>query len=252
VPASLPVVADGDHYGRARATDSAIVETVDADRGSHFEKFLFYRGLGNFELPVKLVALGNDRFEVTNSGVDRSGALVLLRIENGVVRFARMDPVGARSSVELALPKAESTVDELAATTVRELVSAGLYAKEAEAMVNTWRTSWFGENGTRLLYLVPEKLTEALLPLTIDPAPDERVRVLVGRLETLTPEDCRRLTHAFVGSGTGEKPLAAAKTELASLGRFAEPALQFVISQTRDVPTRGRLEAMLADIRAGK
>ena len=49
---------------------------------------------------------------------------------------------------------------------VHELSAAGLYDKEALAMVNTWQASWFGENGTRLLYLVPTKLTDKLL-LTI-------------------------------------------------------------------------------------
>src|SRR4029077_9160312 len=128
-----------------------------------------------------------------------------------------------------------------AETTVRELTATGLYEKEALAMVNTWRTSWFGENGTRLLYLVSGTLTDKLLPLTVDPAPDERVRVLVGRLETLTPEDCQRLVHALTGSGSGGNQTQKAITaELTSLGRFAEPAIQFAISQTNDLSTRAR------------
>ncbi|MBI2824060.1 MAG: hypothetical protein HYX69_05125 [Planctomycetia bacterium] len=253
VPASLPPVTEKDHYGRARETDSAIVETVDARRGSHFEKFLFYRGLGNFELPIKLVALGSDRFEVTNAADDMSGALLLVRIGRDRVRFTRIDPISPRSATEIALPSEESSVDLLAEAVVRELTAAGLYEKEALAMVNTWRSSWFGENGTRLLYLVPGALTDELLPLAVDPAPDERVRVLVGRLETLTPEDCRRLVQALAGGGPGETPAAdAVKAELASMGRFAEPAIQFVIGQTSDAAVRGRLQAILADIRAGR
>ncbi len=169
VPASLPAVEANDHYGHARETDSAIVETVDVNGGSHFEKFLFYRGLGNFDLPIKLVALGNDRFDVTNSADVASGALLLVRIDNGRVRFTRRNPIRPRSMIEIKLPATESTVDRLAETTVRELTAAGLYEKEALAMVNTWRTSWFGENGTRLLYLMPGKLTDKLLPLAIDP-----------------------------------------------------------------------------------
>jgi hypothetical protein len=253
VPASLPAVAANDHYGRARETDSAIVETVDAHRGSHFEKFLFYRGLGNFELPIKLIALGNDRFEVTNSAEDASGALLLVRIENRRVRFARMDPIKPRSAIEVRLPGEESTVEGLVEATVRELTGAGLYEKEALAMVNTWRGSWFGENGTRLLYLVPGALTDELLPLVVDPAPDERVRVLVGRLETLTPEDCQRLAHVLAGSGADEKATRqAVQAELASLGRFADPAIQLAIDQSGDPATRGRLEAILANIRGAK
>jgi hypothetical protein len=253
VPASLPPVDANDHYGRARETDSAIVETIDAEHGSHFEKFLFYRGLGNFTLPMKLAALGNDRFEVTNSGDEASGALLLMRIDNGLVRFARMDPVRARSAVEVTLPETESTVDQLTDATLRELTAAGLYEKESLAMVNTWRTSWFGENGTRLLYLVPRQQTDKLLPLKVDPAPDEQVRVLVGRLETITPEDCQQLVRKLAGGGASDKPSDEwVKEELKSLGRFAEPAIQFAISQTSDPTQVGRLKAILTTVRSGK
>jgi hypothetical protein len=253
VLATLPPVAADDHYGRARETDSAIVETIDAARGSHFEKFLFYRGLGDSELPIKLVALGSDRFEVTNSAGDASGAMLLVGIENGRVRFTTADSVRPRSTIEIDLPTTESTVDRLSAVMVRELMGAGLYEKEALAMVNTWRSSWFGEDGTRLLYLVPEKLTDELLPLAVDPVPDQRVRVLVGRLETLTPEDCQRLTDRLAVSGTAERPTAEAiEAELASLGRFAEPAIQFVINQASDATARNALQAILDKIRGGK
>ena len=116
-------------------------------------------------------------------------------------------------------------------------------------MVNTWCTSWFGENGTRLFCLVPGKLTDKLLPLTIDPAPDERVRVLVGRLETLTPEDSQALVRDLAGDGRQQPTPQAIETKLKSLGRFAEPAVQFMIAQTSDVPTRARLETILTGIR---
>jgi hypothetical protein len=250
VPASLAGVKADDHYGRARETDSAVVETVDVRGGSHFEKFLFYRGIGNFELPIKLAALGGDRFEVTNSSDDASGALLLVRIEDENVRFTRMAPVSPRSAVEVQLPIGESTIDLLVEAMVRELTATGLYEKEAVAMVNTWRTSWFGENGTRLLYLVPGKLTDELLPLTVEPAPDEQVRVLVGRLETLTPEDCRQLVRVLTGDAPDEAPSEKrVEAKLASLGRFAEPAVQFAIDQTNEPWARERLETILAGMR---
>ncbi len=253
VPASLPPVNANNHYGRARETDSAIVETVDKEHGSHFEKFLFYRGVGNFDLPMKLAALGNDRFEVANSGGDASGALLLMRIDNGLVRFTRMNSVAAHSIVEVTLPEAESTVDQLTEAMVRELTAAGLYERESLAMVNTWRTSWFGENGTRLLYLVPGTQTDTLLPLKVEPVPDEQLRVLVGRLETITPEDCEQLVRRLVGTGENNRPSEArTKEELKSLGRFAEPAVQFAISQTRNPIQVGRLQAILTTLRNGK
>jgi hypothetical protein len=137
------------------------VETLDVNGGSHFEKFLFYRGLGNFDLPIKLVALGNDRFEVTNSADEPSGALLLVRIENGRIRFHVRDSVKPNSAVKLALPAQESSIGELEQVMVRELCAAGLYEKEAIAMVNTWRTNWFHESGTRLLYLLAANPTES-------------------------------------------------------------------------------------------
>jgi hypothetical protein len=250
VPASLPPVDAKDHYGRARETDSAIVETIDKEHGSHFEKFLFYRGLGNFELPIRLSALGNDRFEIANAGNEASGALLLMRTENGLVRFTRIDPVSPHSTVEVTLPETESTVDQLTEATVRELTAAGLYEKESLAMVNTWRTSWFGENGTRLLYLVPQSQTDKLLPLKVEPAPDEQLRVLVGRLETITPEDSQQLVRKLVGTDKNLPPEQWVKEEVKSLGRFAEPAIKFAISQTKDPSARERLKVVLSSVRS--
>ena len=53
---------------------------------------------------------------------------------------------------------------------------------EAAAMVATWRALWF-EDGVRVLFMVPREFTDQALPLDLDPAPDELVRVLVGRVD---------------------------------------------------------------------
>jgi len=43
------------------------------------------------------------------------------------------------------------------------LVSEGLYQREAQAMVNTWRDSWFEEDGLRVLYTLPREWTDRTL-----------------------------------------------------------------------------------------
>jgi hypothetical protein len=48
------------------------------------------------------------------------------------------------------------------------LVSSGLYEKEADAMIKTWRDSWF-EEGMRIFYILPRGITDSTLPLQIDP-----------------------------------------------------------------------------------
>jgi len=113
-------------------------------------------------------------------------------------------------------------------------------------MVNTWRSSWFGEQGTRLLYFVPQSVTDTLLPLTIEPKPAETVRVLVGRLDMLTPEQEREITKlvrdsaaaralAYAKAREAELPLSYAIPEaVRKLGRLAEPALTRVRHASTD------------------
>jgi hypothetical protein len=117
-------------------------------------------------------------------------------------------------------------------------------------MVKTWQTSWFGEEGTRLFYIVPSSLTDEILPLSVSPAPDEVVRVLVGRMEVLTPErgDKVRATLARLGScaHANAEPL---RSELARLGRFAEPALESLYNQESDPQRRLELSNLLAELR---
>ncbi len=250
-PATLPKVSGDDHYGFARDTDSAIVAAKNQFEQLCFEKFLFYRGVGKFKLPLTLEAHGSGRFTVANFGGDPVGALFLVHIENGHVRFQQATALAAHGALHLAEPQADSAIDALAGEMVRSLVEAGLCEKEARAMVNTWRSSWFGEEGTRLLYLVPQRLTDALLPLSIKPAPDKLVRVLVGRMEIMTPEREREVQDAVESMGTCLNAAAEPiRSELHSLGRFAEPTLERMAEQSADESFRAAANSVLAAIRA--
>ena len=91
-------------------------------------------------------------------------------------------------------------------------------------MVETWRDSWF-EEGSRLLYIVPEKFLSSVLPLTINPPPAQMVRVFVGRLELVTPTTEKAVQHAL----TTHDGATLAKYE-----RFLEPILQAMIKNESD------------------
>jgi len=54
-------------------------------------------------------------------------------------------------------------------------------------MVETWRDSWF-EEGSRLIYIVPSRTIDAVLPLQVEPVPSQTARVFVGRIELVTAE----------------------------------------------------------------
>src|SRR5262249_28234328 len=113
---------------------------------------------------------------------------------------------------------------ELAEVMVKQLTAAGLYEKEARAMVKTWDTAWFGEDGTRVLYLVPRGRTDELLPLTVEPKPDEVVRVLVGRHDFLTPEQEANAERQLRRLKAAQAEAQDAEKELQGVGRFSYQA----------------------------
>jgi hypothetical protein len=110
------------------------------------------------------------------------------------------------------------------------LVNAGLFPREAAAMVKTWSDLWFAEEGVRVLYVLPRAWTDAILPITVSPAPQELIRVMVGRAEIIPPNLVRDLClklNQYELSGRQDAALAdqlAADTK--KLGRFGNAALQ--------------------------
>jgi len=73
-------------------------------------------------------------------------------------------------------------LDELRASMKRELLAGGLYEDEAEAMLETWKESYYHMPGLRVFYIVPQQWLRYFLPLQIS-APHEMKRVLVGRID---------------------------------------------------------------------
>jgi hypothetical protein len=62
--------------------------------------------------------------------------------------------------------------------------------------VETWRDSWF-EEGARLIYIMPARSVDAILPLHVEPLPSTTARVFVGRIELVTPETVRSVADAL-------------------------------------------------------
>jgi hypothetical protein len=60
------------------------------------------------------------------------------------------------------------------------LAEFGLYPREASAMVETWRDSWF-EEGTRVLYIVSRQEVDSLLPLRVTPTVSKFSHPPLGR-----------------------------------------------------------------------
>jgi hypothetical protein len=160
-----------------------------------------------------------------------------------MVQAPALDP-GVRDDIDfhfdqLAKPLAEART-QLAGQLRQALVSAGLYEREAAAMVKTWDDSWFGEPGTRVLYLLPQKWSDKVLPLTLTPAPKNLKRVFVGRAELITPAQewavLKEVVRYAEGGSLQRRAAVAAVSDL-GLGRFADAAarrLQIQGPQTKE------------------
>ena len=246
--------APENHYYHARETDAvplqAEVTTKNKDdddynyderglRGGTVlqrEKFLFYRGVGTFPPPVTVRALGGDKVRVVNAAGGKATGLVLVTVRSGKIGFLPVGELESGAATEAQLPTADGSRTELGAFLVKELTAAGLYEKEAKAMVKTWDSAWFGEEGTRLLYLVPRAKTDELLPLTMEPKPTELVRVLVGRHDFLTPEAEAVALREMKRLRAAQAEADAAYAELNKLGRFRGEAQQMAIKRLEAQP----------------
>ena len=118
------------------------------------------------------------------------------------------------------------------------LEQSGLFPKEARAMVNTWRRSYFENDGIRVLYILPQSWTEAFLPMTLDPKPSKLVRVMVGRTELLTPEREAQATAAVRDLASSETTRREKAFDwLRNQGRYVEPILRQVLRSHPDART---------------
>ncbi len=210
----FPTEPDGSHYYAARETDAAPVSV-----GGQQEKFLFYRGLATFRPPLSATIDRDGRIaaaQVAGTGID---TFILFERRAGRVGYRVAHAAG--KSIVLDRPGLTADVQSLRQQLRDILTGEGLYPREAGAMVETWRDSWF-EDGVRLFYVLPQAAVDAILPLQIDPRPATVKRVFVGRMEIVTPE---------IESEVAEALRTNNQAVLRKYGRFLEPIAQVVQSK---------------------
>jgi hypothetical protein len=236
---ALPIEASGSHYYAARETDANFLRLGgDGKSGSRqeTEKFLFYRGVGNFRAPLT-VTQSSDSESITlqNTGGEELRHLFIYRVHQGQGKFLYVNHLApARSeTVKLQSERHLSSLPALRVDIARHLqqalVKEGLYEREAAAMVKTWDDSWFAEQGLRVLYVLPGTWTDRILPLALEPRPREIVRVMVGRAELITPRMEWDLMKEVVRYSDKDESIRSRAVEDArelGLGRFLEPAIR--------------------------
>ncbi len=199
---TLPSTKGESHYYPARNTDAAPLRV-----NGQLEKMLFYRGVADFDVPVQAQFDAAGRLHLRNTGTAPLPVAIYFENRGGKIGYRAVRDFSG--SVDWDAPSATGIKDVQQALAA-ELVRAGLYPKEAAAMIDTWRDSWF-EAGTRVFYLVPRKLVDSVLPLHVEPPPALVERVFVGRMEVLAPWMAAEL------------PNVTDPNALFALGRFLDP-----------------------------
>lgn len=239
----LPGTARDALWNYARQVDAAFVKTEDRTGPSpraEYDRFLFYRGLGQAALPVRVSSAAGGTVSAVDKARPGARHLFVLRVENGKGAYRYLPSLAPGQRVEGVIPSMEGAPslaeftrkigDDLAG----RLVESGLYPKEARAMVNTWRRSYFETDGIRVLFALPQEWTDRFIPLTIAPQPKQVVRVMVGRVELLTPEREKRAEAAVQelfapDAATRERGYAYLRDQ----GRYVEPILRRVMATTK-------------------
>jgi hypothetical protein len=221
----FPTEPDQSHYYAARETDAAPVSV-----GGQQEKFLFYRGIGTFPPPIAATVTRDGGVTVvqkTDTPID-----TVVFFERRGDRFGYRVVSTDRRELQIERPVLNGTLDMLWQDLRGMLMERGLYEREAAAMVETWRDSWF-EEGARIFYLLPQTTVDGILPIDIDPKPANIARVFVGRMEVVTPEMESEVTSAILRND---------QRTLRKYGRFLEPISQMI---------EGRLKAAHDEAKIG-
>ncbi len=265
-----PAVASDDPWRFSRQVDANTLRTANLNLARkiygkqprrveyQYEKCLFYRGLGDFALPLQgrvhaqQATTENYVVRVTlknTTPAEPLAHLFLVWVKDGRCGWMYVPRLEdfKQLNVRLQLAPVETSTEALVASLASKLTETGLYRKEALAMARTWQQGYFQDEGLRVLYVLPKALIDRELPLKIrhvraakdDRPPIEIVRTFVGRTELLSPERENELETVVRDFAVGdEKTRAGAEHTLERWGRFAIPYLHRVLAMTQDETVR--------------
>ena len=242
-----PATAGDALWNHAREVDAAyVVGSNQARPGSaeQWERFIFYRGLSEVPLPIQM-HLNDGRITASTSEREGLHHLFVLNVRNGRGAYSYAPALRPDDGpLERTVPSVDSLpldrfVETISADVESCLVASGLYPKEAQAMVNTWKGSYFKTDGIRVLFVLPQSWTDRFIPMRVTPVPEQLVRVMVGRVELL---DAARERRAEAAIRDLASPTAHVRERAFDLlraeGRYVEPIVRRALRTTSDDQVR--------------
>jgi hypothetical protein len=225
----------GNHYFAARNASAAPL-SIETPSGPQREKFLFYRGVSAISVPINATVAADSTIHLQNQLSEEIPAAILFERRGAQLGYQMLGPL--RDQAAYAPPELSASLDSLSTALESILISQGLFPDEAHAMLETWKNSWF-EEGSRLIYIVPRRFIDSVLPLRITPAPATTTRVFVGRLELVTAATERAVESALASN---DQPT------LAKYNRFLEPVLSTMIQKSTGSDRTEQLERYLQEV----
>ncbi len=266
----------------------AIADKTGSWTVSEYERCLFYRGLGDFNMPLTIRVLEETplednkvrvRLRIQNSNVKEPVRFHFLACVRGdrigfeILKVSEFEGAeGGTCVLSMNDKRDKQELENIVRDMKERLVSEGLFTDEALAMVRTWQHGWLGDEGLRLLYVLPRAYVDRILPLKITTlrkrsfrrnadntkkasrlseaaiAKPWRVeRVFVGRVDLLSPareSKLKAMTSDLLSPDRATRE--AALRSFDAMGRFAAPYLRRAIALAQDARSREALEAQLA------
>jgi len=241
-----------------RAVASAAVQTP----GGEGEQFLFYRGVAHIDAPLRVSRDAVDELLFQSQLADLPGSQSLPVSSLWLVEIRPEGKIAFRELPSLSLPHSKKillhtpagfrpgdfnadNLNRLRSALQRALVAQGLYADEAQALLNTWEVSYFKSAGVRVFFLVPRAWTDFYLPLKLS-QPADLQRVMVGRIELVTPKQ-RDGLRQISGFAPGQIQHDAFELSSNYIGRFFPSLANGAGSQDQM-----RLNREMAEVSAGR
>ena len=202
------------------------------------EDFLFYDALTPVD-PKLRIEWHDDR-RVTLTADAACEQLTALCVRDGTPTGARIRRLDEGQTVELTL----GAIDR--AAVAENLEASGLSRAQADGMARIWEPEFLRTDGIRVIASLPRERIEALLPLTITPAPDRLIRTLLMHVECLDAAQCADVDRWIRELGNDDvETRDRAMESLRALGPRAEAALRKAYSESRDLEVRERAGRLL-------
>ncbi len=181
-----------------RQVDSSYVETISGES----EKYLFYRGVAHLDAMFQTRIAGSELTLLSPKRLHWLPAATTVIAKTWIVAINDRREVAFRMVEPIILRKdspskeiqsfptfaadqfTSGNLADLKRSMRDALIAEGLYPKEAEAMLATWKKSYYENPGRRIFYVVPSEWLDYHLPVRIS-IPHKLSRAFLGRIDLM-------------------------------------------------------------------